>query len=134
LAVEFNHDVELEKRSARPAFLIARVLGDLGHLSNEQAAEFVRAVLARSSPGRLRHLVQFHLSEGCNNRSLARRAARAVLADLPAAVRLHTARQDRPGKPVLLGLDPAPRRAPRIRDSSRALSAPPWLPGLAPNE
>src|SRR5262249_32725380 len=57
LAVEFNHALELERNSSRPAILIARVLGDEGHLSNDQAAALLRAVLARSTPNRLRHVV-----------------------------------------------------------------------------
>src|SRR5262249_32951214 len=52
LAVEFNHDVELERLSGRMPRLIARVLGDDGHLSNAQAAALVRAVLTRSPAGR----------------------------------------------------------------------------------
>src|SRR5262245_11395991 len=77
LAVEFNHDLDMERRSGRPAFLIRRVLGDEGHLSNDQAAELVRAVLARSAAGRLRHLVQLHLSGDCNPPHLARPAGKA---------------------------------------------------------
>src|SRR5205823_2329054 len=45
LALEFNHDVELEYASGRSAYLIARVLGNYGHLSNEQAAGLLREVL-----------------------------------------------------------------------------------------
>jgi phosphoribosyl 1,2-cyclic phosphodiesterase len=97
LAVEFNHDVSLEHASRRPAALIARVLGDEGHLSNDQAAALVRTVLERSSAGRLRHLVQLHLSQDCNRPALAREAARTVLDQLSRHTTLHTARQDAPG-------------------------------------
>src|SRR5262249_38413069 len=38
LALEFNHDVDLERTSGRSPRLIARVLSDRGHLSNDQAA------------------------------------------------------------------------------------------------
>ncbi len=77
LALEFNHDEVLERTSGRGASLIARVLGDEGHLSNNQATEFVRAVIARSSEPRLRHLVQLHLSRECNRPEL--RAPRCVI-------------------------------------------------------
>lgn len=123
LAVEFNHDVEMEASSGRGAHLIARVLGDEGHLSNAQAATLLRAVLTRSTPGRLRHVVQLHLSRQCNRRYLARTAAEAVLSELAPHVRLHTAQQDRPG-PVLCLEEPAvPRRPtrsgrPRTRPAS----------------
>src|SRR5262249_7431597 len=36
LAVEFNHDVQMQRNSRRPFQLIRRVLGDQGHLSNAQ--------------------------------------------------------------------------------------------------
>jgi phosphoribosyl 1,2-cyclic phosphodiesterase len=103
LAVEFNHDVAMQYASGRPARLIARVLGDHGHLSNEQAADFVREVLRRSTPGRLQHLVQLHLSRECNRPELAQVAARAVVRDLAAPVEVHTASQDEPGRTLHLG-------------------------------
>jgi phosphoribosyl 1,2-cyclic phosphodiesterase len=99
LALEFNHDVMLERSSGRPPQLIARVLGDHGHLSNDQAAALVRHVLDLSEPGRLRHLVQMHLSGHCNRPALARRS----LADLPAEITIHTACQDTPGPRLTFG-------------------------------
>jgi phosphoribosyl 1,2-cyclic phosphodiesterase len=116
LALEFNHDVELEARSGRTPRLIARVLSDDGHLSNEQAAALVRRVLALSPRGRLRHLVQLHLSRECNRPELARACGQAVLAELAPEATLHTAEQDVPGSTLPVG-GPAPapprRRAPR---------------------
>jgi phosphoribosyl 1,2-cyclic phosphodiesterase len=132
LAVEFNHDVALERQSSRPAALIARVLGDEGHLSNDQAAGLLRAVLARSVPGRLRHLVQLHLSQDCNRPTLARRAARVVLRETGHAVRVHTASQHEPLEPLLLAVDARPRTR-RSRTATLAAPEPhPWLPGLEP--
>jgi phosphoribosyl 1,2-cyclic phosphodiesterase len=100
LALEFNHDVDLEMNSGRSPELIARVLGDAGHLSNLQAAELVRRIVGCSEPGRLRHLVQLHLSRECNRPALARAAAREALAD---DVKIHSARQDRSGPCLALG-------------------------------
>jgi phosphoribosyl 1,2-cyclic phosphodiesterase len=82
LAVEFNHDVALQQASGRTPWLIARNLGRHGHLSNVQAAALVQAVLRQSQPGRLRHLVQLHLSEQCNTPELARASATAVVGGL----------------------------------------------------
>ena len=48
LGVEFNHDVGLQQNSTRPAFLIGRVLGRRGHLSNDQGGELIEAVVERS--------------------------------------------------------------------------------------
>jgi phosphoribosyl 1,2-cyclic phosphodiesterase len=133
LALEFNHDVTLERNSGRSPRLIARVLGDEGHLSNAQAAALLREVLRFSTPGRLQHVVQLHLSRDCNRPALAAAAAQAVLEGLPVAI--HTARQDRPGPTIHLGgvANGAPRRPrtagrkkpPRSEDVRQ-----PWLPGL----
>jgi phosphoribosyl 1,2-cyclic phosphodiesterase len=94
LAVEFNHDVRMQRTSGRHPRLIARILGGNGHLSNEQAAQLVEAVRERSAARRLKQVVQLHLSRQCNSPALARAAARRVLGD---SVRVHTARQHRPG-------------------------------------
>ncbi len=45
LALEFNHDEELERRSGRHPRLIQRVLGREGHLSNRQAADVLRKLI-----------------------------------------------------------------------------------------
>lgn len=82
LALEFNHDVQMERTSGRHPLHIARVLGSFGHLSNEQAAEGVRAVLGkRSSAARLACLALLHLSRDCNSFDLATRTASQALAD-----------------------------------------------------
>ena len=96
LAVEFNHDVGLQIASGRPATLIERVLGDKGHLSNEQAAALAAAVMRRSARRRLMRLVQLHLSRQCNHPELARRAARQAIAQLDPRTEIHTAQQDAP--------------------------------------
>jgi phosphoribosyl 1,2-cyclic phosphodiesterase len=131
LAIEFNHDVGLQCSSGRSPRLIARVLGDEGHLSNEQACDLVRAVLRHSTPGRLSHLVQLHLSRECNRPSLAEDAARAVLRGL--AVNVHTASQDEVGPSLVLGAGGSPprrRRALAPRRTAPAAPAQPWLHGL----
>ena len=98
LALEFNHDEQLQVRSGRPRQLIDRVLGDRGHLSNVQAAESVRTILNSAAKPNLRHLVQLHLSLECNRPNLAREAVRDVLAAFGRVIALHTAWQDRTTK------------------------------------
>lgn len=100
LALEFNHDEEMEKRCGRPWTLIQRVLGDKGHLSNRQAAVALQQLLKASPGGRLRHVVQLHLSQQCNRPNIAQGAANQVLTDLDFPVALHTARQDAPIKAI----------------------------------
>jgi phosphoribosyl 1,2-cyclic phosphodiesterase len=63
LAIESNHDRDMQLRSNRPPFLKARIMGGSGHLSNEQSLEAVERIAQRS---RLRHIVLLHLSRECN--------------------------------------------------------------------
>jgi phosphoribosyl 1,2-cyclic phosphodiesterase len=135
LAVEFNHDEALERASGRQPALIARVLGDRGHLSNAQAAALIRSVLGRTGAERLRHLVQLHLSRDCNRPELARAAARMVLDEFASSVEVHTAEQDYAGRTLALGNGVVKRRT--NRNSSRRNGAArlkqAWLPGLEPD-
>ena len=109
LALEFNHDVEMQRTSGRTPWLISRNLGRFGHLSNVQAAGLLQAVLRESSPGRLRHLVQLHLSEQCNTAELARAAVAGLVGN---ATQVHTA--DGGGELPWITLTAAARAAPRV--------------------
>lgn len=110
LGVEFNHDVEMQRRSGRSPALIARNLGDRGHLSNRQGAEFVAAVLRRSTRGTVRHLVLLHLSQQCNRPGLAFREARAAVRGSGRRITVHAAQQS-PAHPNVW-IEPARRRQP----------------------
>ncbi len=128
LGVEFNHDVAMQKASGRPGVLIARNLGDKGHLSNRQGADLVESVLKRSRGQALRHVVLLHLSEECNEPELAVQAARDAIEPLARHVEVHAARQNpahpnlwigparRPARPAAVaaggGRLPRPRRPP----------------------
>jgi phosphoribosyl 1,2-cyclic phosphodiesterase len=100
LALEFNHDVKMEYSSGRPAALIARILGDEGHLSNAQAASLLEEVIQTSASGRLRNVIQLHLSRHCNRPGLALRAAQEIRNRCSGSFRIHTTQQYRVG-PVL---------------------------------
>ena len=134
LAVEFNHDLAMELASGRSPRLIDRVLGDEGHLSNTQGAALVRAVLGRSEFGRVRYLVQLHLSRQCNRPALAREAAKTILDDFTFQVEVHTARQDELSPTLHLGAVPytgkRPRRAASRLAPRRRTAAQQALPGL----
>ncbi len=93
LGVEFNHDVTLQLNSGRSPHLIYRNLGDRGHLSNDQAAGLVAAVLARSSPGLVRDVALLHMSDQCNRPKLALAAARAAVKAAGRRVAVHAASQ-----------------------------------------
>ena len=75
LALEANHDARMLASGDYPAFLKARVGGDRGHLSNDQAAEALDGLLGP----RLEWVVAMHLSENNNRPSLAGRALGDVL-------------------------------------------------------
>lgn len=96
LAIEFNHDEQMQKNSRRSWQLIERVLGDEGHLSNTQAAELTAEVVNRSAPHRLHALVQLHLSRDCNRPHLAQHSAETVLNSLSQPCEIHTADQHDP--------------------------------------
>lgn len=96
LGVEFNHDVEMERRSGRSPALIWRNLGDRGHLSNDQASELLSAVLDRSGPGAVTQVVQLHLSEHCNRPALARELVKNLLRERDRRARIFTANQSIP--------------------------------------
>jgi phosphoribosyl 1,2-cyclic phosphodiesterase len=125
LGVEFNHDVELQRRSGRSPMLIARNLGDRGHLSNRQGAEFVAAVLGRSARGSVRHLVLLHLSEQCNRPELALAEARSAIRGSGRRVAVHAAQQA-PAHPNLW-VEPSRRRG-RAPRPATATVAPGMLP------
>lgn len=106
LAVEFNHDPQMQRRSGRPWYLIRRVLGDQGHLSNAQAAELVEQILARSR--RMpRYLVQLHLSEECNLPELAKESVQPIIARYCPSVKLITAPRHEASGLLPLVFDPA---------------------------
>jgi phosphoribosyl 1,2-cyclic phosphodiesterase len=87
LVLEFNHDVDMLQAGPYPPRLKRRVAGDLGHLSNEQAAELLAAAYTPS----LRRVFLSHLSEVNNTPRHALDAAKGALAGT--GVRLHVASQ-----------------------------------------
>lgn len=75
LILESNHDNEMLRNGPYPPRLQARVGGELGHLSNDQAA----AILQRIDCTSLQHLVAAHLSEKNNLPALASSALSSAL-------------------------------------------------------
>jgi phosphoribosyl 1,2-cyclic phosphodiesterase len=136
LALEFNHDVGLEYASGRPAQLIARVLGERGHLSNHQAAALVADIFQRGGGQRLLHLVLLHLSQECNKPELAATVAQTLASQFAPHLHVHAARQDQPSPRFTLGQPAAPAAAGarssrgRTRRTSHATGS--YLPGMEP--
>lgn len=133
LALEYNHDEMMERESPRPKFLVDRVLGDLGHLSNRQAAELTAAIAGASGEGFPAHLVQLHLSKDCNRPELAAVAGREALVVLNPAAEVITAKQDVAAKTILLSRRPNShnRAVPRVkRPTPKRQTIQPNLPGF----
>ncbi len=137
LALEYNHDVKLERTSPRPKFLVDRVLSDSGHLSNDQAAQLTAAIASRSGDGFPGHLIQLHLSKDCNRPELASATGRAALATLNPKTEVITARQDVAAKSIPLVRRPAAASRVAARatafvppSSRRPSSVQPLLPGF----
>jgi phosphoribosyl 1,2-cyclic phosphodiesterase len=75
LILECNHDKALLDNGEYPLSLKRRVGGDLGHLSNAQAAD----ILGRLDTTKLTQLIAAHLSEKHNTPPLAQAALAAVM-------------------------------------------------------
>ena len=118
LALEFNHDVQLERASRRPRHLIHRVLSDSGHLSNAQAGQVLKAWIEAGDPGDLQAVIALHLSRECNRPELALAAAAAAA---PAAT-ITVAKQDSPTP--TFDIIPRAAKAPSNRVPTLQRSAP----------
>ena len=85
LMLECNHDPRMLSMGPYPPTLKLRVGGHWGHLSNQQAANFLQQL----DTTRLQHLVISHISEKNNTEQLARDAIQEVFGEGP----LHLATQ-----------------------------------------
>ncbi|MFZ9920677.1 MAG: MBL fold metallo-hydrolase [Terrimicrobiaceae bacterium] len=78
LVIETNHDEALlQNDTKRPWSVKQRILSRHGHLSNQAAAKLVAEIATEN----LRHILLAHLSEDCNNPTLAREAILSHFAD-----------------------------------------------------
>lgn len=73
--VECNHDTQLLQSGSYPDMLKRRVGGDYGHLNNDQAAAFLKAVVSHNT----QHIVIGHLSEKNNTPAHALKAVVGAL-------------------------------------------------------
>ena len=105
LGLEFNHDVGMQRSSARPQFLIDRVLGHHGHLSNEQACAVLQGLLDDARAECLAAVVQLHLSQDCNTPVLAASTGAEAIRRMKSKAKLLTAKPHIPSASI-----PLPRR------------------------
>ena len=65
--LESNHDLRMLETGPYPYYLKRRIMGDFGHLSNENAGRLLNCILS----GRLKHILLGHLSKENNIPELA---------------------------------------------------------------
>lgn len=82
LLLEFNHDTDMLRNGPYPAFLQARVAGDYGHLSNDQAMQLLTNIDCTG----LHHLLTGHLSEKNNHPDLIHNLVRGFSEKLHACL------------------------------------------------
>ena len=102
LAIESNYCPEMQRLSARPAFLKRRITGGAGHLSNHQSADAARRIAPRHT------LVLLHLSAECNTPALA------AAAHTPPPAPMVIASQDAPTRWIATPPDPTPPLPPPV--------------------
>lgn len=93
LLLESNHDVDMVKKSSYPPELQARILGDRGHLSNENCAKLLCELYASG----VKRTILGHLSRENNTEELAHATVSRILANsgIGADYMLKTAHFDR---------------------------------------
>ncbi|MFP4522005.1 MAG: MBL fold metallo-hydrolase [Fibrobacterota bacterium] len=77
IIIESNHDRQMLMNSSRPAILKKRIT-EKGHLSNDEAAEFISQVIKVSKCPPLK-IGLAHISEECNNHEIAVRTMKNAL-------------------------------------------------------
>ncbi len=75
IILESNHDVEMLMESSRPAFLKQRILGDEGHLNNEDCAKILSCIIGAKT----KMIVLAHGSQEANTVELAMEATMKML-------------------------------------------------------
>lgn len=78
IVLESDYEPELLQSSSRPQFLKQRIAGRNGHLSNHDAANFIRNCVTP----RLKNIILVHLSRSCNSPTLAKEVMSKCLYDI----------------------------------------------------
>lgn len=86
--IESNHDVNMLRKSKYPFYLQQRILGDRGHLSNEDCSKYIEKIIGDNT----KNIILAHLSEENNNQELAYKTTYEKIKDKE--INLLIARQD----------------------------------------
>lgn len=74
--IESNYDENLQRDSNRSWILKDRIMGDMGHLSNNQTAQYLKELI---DPKLTKRVFLAHLSDECNTHELARKTVSLTL-------------------------------------------------------
>lgn len=96
LYLEANHEPNQVYASGRPPIYVNRVLGRMGHLSNEACGNLLASVYHPN----LKHVHLAHLSGECNNPQTAFCVIQRILEKNNISLEMSIAPQDRPGKVI----------------------------------
>lgn len=103
IVMESNHDVEMLKTGSYPYYLKRRIMGEKGHLSNEQAGE----ALSRVVGGKTKQVLLAHLSKENNFPELAHLTVKNILEnngiEIHKDLDLELTYQDRLSKALVVG-------------------------------
>lgn len=72
--MESNHDVEMLRNGKYPFFLQKRILGDKGHLSNEDSVFYLNKIIGEKT----KYIVLAHLSEENNTEENVRNSSKRI--------------------------------------------------------
>lgn len=92
LVLEANHDPHMVRESSRPHVYKQRVLGRMGHLSNQECGNLLHTIYHP----KLKHVHLAHLSSECNTHALALGTVEKHLANYQIQLRLSIAYQEQP--------------------------------------
>ncbi len=100
--LESNHDIGMLQCGPYPYYLKQRIIGDLGHLSNDAAAENVLRLAGDGT----RHFILGHLSKENNYPDIARMTTETALVrggvDIKGDISLDIASREGPGRTVCI--------------------------------
>lgn len=95
LALESNHDLHMLHNGPYPYPLKKRVASNLGHLSNDQAAAELDALMQNVGSSMLEHVVAMHISQNNNTYALPKETLKRVIERIGHSAEVRSAFQSR---------------------------------------
>jgi phosphoribosyl 1,2-cyclic phosphodiesterase len=90
IILECNHDIDMLKNSDRPFSLKKRIIGNFGHLSNEQCMKCLYNIIVSNT----KHIILGHVSRECNNYSIVESLVTNQIQSMGCTPEINVMRQD----------------------------------------